>query len=231
METLGHYAQRSDEPPSEPLSEFPQMKLDVDLPLGSQVYSYLRELLRTERLKPGSAIQTGTLAQQIGISKTPLRDALIKLQTEGFLKILPQRGVVITSLDAQETTQLIQILGGLESKAMMLAFPHLTAAHVRRMTAINKQLFELIDSDLSAYRQYNELNIAFHDVFLDVCGNELMVKQIRTYKERLYHFPGRDLGLAWRQRNADEHHSLIRLIREGRAQEAADFMRDVHWDL
>lgn len=216
---------------SERMKVFPRMKLNGDLPLGSQVYSYLRELLRTGSLKPGSAIQTGTLAEQMGVSKTPLRDALIKLQTEGFLKILPQRGVVINSLDAEEVRQLIQILGGLESKAMMLAVPHLTTAHLRRMNDINQQLYELIESGQSAYRQYNKLNIAFHDVFLDVCGNDLMLKLIRTYKERMYHFPDRDYGASWRQKNADEHQSVIRLIQDGRAQDAADFMRDVHWYL
>jgi DNA-binding GntR family transcriptional regulator len=84
----------------------------------SCILVYLRELLRTDALKPGATIQSGTLARHLGVSKTPLRDALIQLQTEGFLKILPQRGVVINTLDTKELNELIQVLAGLESKAV-----------------------------------------------------------------------------------------------------------------
>ncbi len=207
----------------------PHLDLTTDQPLGSQVYHYLRELLRTEALKPGTSIQTGTLARSLGVSKTPLRDALIQLQTEGFLKILPQRGVVISTLDARELRDLIQVLGGLESKAMMLAFPHLGPEQVGGMKAINASLRDLLPEGRAAYREYNRLNIAFHDVFLERCGNALMLSQIRTLKLRMYHFPDRDYGDAWRKLNCDEHQQIIDFIEKGEDQMAADFMRDVHW--
>lgn len=211
------------------VEEIPPLSLTDDQPLGTQVYKYLRELLRSEHLDPGSSIQTGILARQLGVSKTPLRDALIQLQTEGFLKILPQRGVVINTLDSRELKELIQVLGALESKAMMLAFPRFTATDIREMKRINSALLDLIPQGCAAYRNYNRLNIAFHDVFLDLCANDLMVTQIRTFKERMYHFPDRDYGEIWRSVNAEEHQQIIDFIQEGKAQEAADFLRDAHW--
>lgn len=211
------------------VSEAPFVNLNGDQSLGGQVYKYLRELLRLEKLKPGSLIETGTLARQLGISKTPLRDALIQLQAEGFLKILPQRGVVISTLDASELRQIIQILAGMESKAMMLAAPHITESHIEEMASINKRLYALIHEGSVAYREYNKLNIAFHAVFLNLCGNDLMLTQINTMKERMYHFPDRDYGEVWRRVNADEHQKVMELLKQGLAQEAADFIRDVHW--
>lgn len=203
--------------------------LSGDQPLGTQVYDYLRELLRTDALKPGATIQSGTLARHLGVSKTPLRDALIQLQTEGFLKILPQRGVVINTLNTRELNELIQILAGLESKAMMLAFPRLSANHVTEMQRINERLYGLISNGEETYKQYNKLNIAFHDVFLDACDNNFMVSQIRKYKERMYHFPDRNYGDIWRKKNADEHQQIITFIQDGDDQMAADFLRDIHW--
>ncbi len=221
------------EHPASPLEslgrEMPQLKMNGDQPLGSQVYKYLKEMLRSGGLKPGSSIQTGTLAQQLGISKTPLRDALIQLQAEGFLKILPQRGVVINILDATELAQLVQVLGALESKAMMLAFPRIKSAHIRKMKDINKKLLNLLPERASAYRKYNDLNIEFHDSFVSLCGNDLMLDQIRTFKERMYHFPDRDYGDTWRQVNIEEHEQLIKYIEGGKARDAADFIRDIHW--
>lgn len=205
------------------------LDLDGDQPLGSQVYNYLRELLRTEKLKPGTCIQTGTLAKQLGVSKTPLRDALIQLQAEGFLKIRPQRGVIINTLGEKELTELTQVLGGLESKAMMLAFPRITKAKIAEMRRINERLFQLLPHGKDKYKEYNKLNIAFHDVFLDVCSNEFMVNQIRNLKERMYHFPDRDYGDVWRNLNVKEHEKIIAYIEEGDDQMAADFLRDIHW--
>lgn len=199
------------------------------MPLGSRVYDYLREQLRSHVLRPGSTIQTSALAKTLGVSKTPLRDALMQLQAEGFLRILPQRGVVINTLDARELKELIQVLGGLESQAMMLAFHRLGQDELDRMTEINNRLIRLLPQGGSAYLEYNELNIAFHDVFMSACGNRLLIDQIRHLKERMYHFPDRDYGDRWRLVNTEEHKTIIQAISDGQAQYAADFMRDVHW--
>lgn len=207
--------------------------LNVALPatssLGTRVYEFLREQLRSEKLKPGTEIQTAELAKILGVSKTPLRDALIQLQSEGFLRILPQKGVIINSLDAKALQELIQVLGALESQALMLAFPKLGEREIAFMSEINGQLLDLLPKGASAYLEYNKLNIAFHDVFLNVCGNKFIVDQIRLLKDRMYHFPDRDYGDRWRSVNVEEHQILIKSIIEGEALYAASFMRDVHW--
>lgn len=205
------------------------INLDDGRPLGGQVYLHLREMLRAGSLKPGSFIPTGQLAKELGISKTPLRDALIQLQAEGFLKILPQRGVAVVSLNSQQLLQIIQILGALESKAMMLSFDKLTERHLARMKEINDRLFELCSAGDAAYVEYNKLNIDFHNVFVVPCGNSLMIAQIRNLKERMYNFPDKDYGEFWRRANAKEHQELLTFIESGEKRNAADFMRDVHW--
>lgn len=207
----------------------PRLSFSNGMPLGGQVYRYLRELLRREVLKPGASVQTAALANQLGVSKTPLRDALIQLQTEGFLNILPQRGVVISTLDERALKEIVEVLGGLESKLISVTMPRITTRHIDEMREINKQLFDLLPEGKAAYRSYNKLNIAFHDVFVRLCDNELMVHQIRNLKERMYHFPDRDYGDAWRRMNAEEHEQIIELIELGATQDVADFMRDIHW--
>ncbi len=201
----------------------------ANTPLGNRVYEFLREQLRTQNLKPGSEILTGELAKALGVSKTPLRDALIQLKSEGFLQILPQRGVVINTLDAHELKELIQVLGGLESQAIKLAFPKLGKREVAQMSKINAQLADLLSQGSAAYREYNQLNIAFHDVFLDACENGFLVDQIRLLKDRMYHFPDRDYGDRWRRVNVEEHQVIIQSVKDGDDQFAASFLRDVHW--
>jgi DNA-binding GntR family transcriptional regulator len=198
-------------------------------PLGNRVYEFLREQLRSQALKPGSEIQTGELAKALGVSKTPLRDALIQLKSEGFLQILPQRGVVINSLGAGELKELVQVLGGLESQALKLAFPHLNEPQVAQMTEINARLIALLPQRSAVYREYNRLNIEFHDVYLDACGNTLLIDQIQLLKDRMYHFPDKDYGDRWRRVNTEEHQVIIQAIVDRDEQFAASYMRDVHW--
>ncbi|MCK7480204.1 MAG: FCD domain-containing protein [Candidatus Moduliflexus flocculans] len=77
---------------------------------------------------------------------------------------------------------------------------------------------------------YYEKNLAFHNTFLNLCGNESLVKTVNNLKKRLYDFP-RVSGFVkeWEESSILEHQALIDLIRTGRSQAAANHIRDVHW--
>ena len=79
--------------------------------LRTQVYEYLREELKTERLKSGMFISINNLAEKLGITRTPLRDALLQLQAEGFVTFLPQRGIKINKLSQRDIEDIYEMLG------------------------------------------------------------------------------------------------------------------------
>jgi len=68
--------------------------------LREQVYEYLRDEINNRKLLPGTTINLNEISQQLGISKTPLRDAIIQLEIEGFVTILPRRGVTVKKINA-----------------------------------------------------------------------------------------------------------------------------------
>ncbi len=70
--------------------------------LREQVYEYLRDEIHNRKLLPGATININEISQQLGISKTPLRDAIIQLEIEGFVTILPRRGVTVKKLTLRE---------------------------------------------------------------------------------------------------------------------------------
>jgi len=76
--------------------------------LREQVYEYLRKQMSLGIMVPGSVINIGEIAQQLGISKTPLRDALIHLEVEGFVSILPRRGVVVNTLGMEDVSEVVK---------------------------------------------------------------------------------------------------------------------------
>ena len=87
--------------------------------LRTQVYEFLRTELKEENLQPGMFISINQLIVQLGISRTPLRDALLQLQTEGFVTFLPQRGIRINELSQQDIEDFYEMLGALDSRALL----------------------------------------------------------------------------------------------------------------
>jgi DNA-binding GntR family transcriptional regulator len=196
--------------------------------LKEQVYEYLREQMRKGEILPGSAIDMEETSKKLGVSKTPLRDALLQLEAEGFVTILPRRMVVVNALTERDIRDYYEIIGALESMALLKAFGALKPAEVDRMQALNdgmRQALAANDFDL-----YYEKNLAFHDVFLGLCGNLSLVRTVNTLKKRLYDFP-RVKGFVkeWEESSTVEHQALIDLVRQGRGQDAANHVRDVHW--
>ena len=79
--------------------------------LRTQVYEHLREKLKNQNIKPGSFVTINQLSSQLGINRTPLRDALLQLQVEGFVTFLPQRGIQINELSRKDLEDIYEILG------------------------------------------------------------------------------------------------------------------------
>jgi DNA-binding GntR family transcriptional regulator len=196
--------------------------------LKEQVYDFLREQLRLGALKPGSPINTVETAAKLGVSRTPLRDALIQLEMEDFVSILPRRGVIVRPLTLREIREYYQIIGTLESLAVLVSFESSDCAGIpemRRAVAGMKRALENDDFD-----RYYRINLRFHDVYLAPCGNRKLIQIVNTLKSRLYDFPRqREFVKEWELRSIQEHERFVELLAEGRSREAAKFVRDVHW--
>jgi DNA-binding GntR family transcriptional regulator len=196
--------------------------------LKEQVYEYLREQMRTGAILPGSVIDMEETSAKLGVSKTPLRDALLQLEMEDFVSILPRRKVVVNVLTEEDVRNYYDILGALESVALLKAFDRIRPSDVDSMQALNNGMKTAIAAD--NFDLYYEKNLAFHNTFLGLCGNMSLVKIVNTMKKRLYDFP-RSKGFVkeWEEASIGEHQALIDLIKQGKRLEAADHIRDVHW--
>src|SRR5512136_3202318 len=87
--------------------------------LKEQVYEYLREQMRHGHILPGSVIDMEETSRRLGVSKTPLRDALLQLEMEDFVSILPRRKVVVNVLTEEDIRNYYDIIGALESVALL----------------------------------------------------------------------------------------------------------------
>jgi len=195
--------------------------------LRSQVYEYLREALRKGKMKPGMFISINQVVKELGMSRTPLRDALLQLQTEGFVTFLPQRGIRINTIDDSDLVDIYEMLGALDSRALLSVCGKIGSREVAKMKKINEQMLKVIHK--KKFDRYFELNRDFHNVYLDLSTNKPLLNQVNILRQRLFEFGAK---VDWLEKVPQllytEHLTMIDLIETGRCREAAEFMRDVH---
>jgi len=201
-------------------------KLKV-LSLGEQVYKYLREQMNRGEFLPGSTINIGKIADQLGISKTPLRDALILLEMEGFVTILPRRGVRVNGLTLKDVKNAYELVGPLEAAIVQNCFERITPAHIEQMEILNEKMLRKIEEN--DFERFFQSNLEFHNVYVDLSDNELIKKTILPVKQHLYDFPTKIYIREWERRNCGEHIDFINCLKKGDPKGAASVLVDVHW--
>lgn len=210
------------------------IKTDAGLDLRSlreQVYEFLRGKMQTGKIAPGSFIKLQSISQHLGVSKTPLRDAIIQLECEGFVTILPRRGVLVNELTLNEIKNVLEIVGALESAVVVTVFDRIKSVHLKKMEQLNQRMRAQLETSgrYQFDQEYYQLNITFHDVFLNLSENRSLKRIIMPIKQRLYDFPRPSYIIEWELANCDEHDQLIQFINTGEKEKAADLWRNRHW--
>jgi len=196
--------------------------------LKEQVYDYLRGQMQKGKLSPGSILDLEETCRRLGVSKTPLREALLQLEMEDFVTIRPRRAVVVNRLSGRGIKDIYQVIGALEGRALEASFPRLRTVQVRDLERLVGQMAKAIAAN--DFDAYYDRNLRFHDIYLQPCGNEKLLGILRTLKKRLYDFPRPARFIKeWEVASIAEHRKLVRLIRQGKKREAVRFVQEVHW--
>lgn len=195
--------------------------------LSDQVYDYLRKEMNEGGLIPGSTINIGEIAQKLGISKTPLRDALIHLEIEGFVTILPRRGVKVNELTLADIKNAYDAIGLIEASIVSEGFDRITPAHINIMEELNRAMIRNIEND--EFSTLFKDNLEFHQVYLDISDNTMLKDFIYPIKHRLYDFPRKNYLKKWELRNSMEHQQVIDCLKAEDPAGAARILKDVHW--
>ena len=197
--------------------------------LRTQVYEYLSRELRKETLKPGMFVSMNQIMKHLGISRTPLRDALLQLQCEGFVTFLPQRGIRINELTQKDIENMYEMLGALDSRVLLAVFDKIGAREIERMKQINDEMKKSLDA--KNFIRYWNKNMAFHNMYLNLSSNDLILYHINILRRRLFEFNKKYWSLRRKRVIVREHETMIALIEKGDAIGAVEFMRDEHTNL
>ena len=146
-------------------------------PLHEETVDRMRDLIVQGRLPPGERLNERVLCEQLGISRTPLREAIKLLATEGLVDLLPNRGAIVSRIDAARLAETLHVMGALEGLAGELACRHASAEGIARIRALHqKMLIRYERGDLQGYFQYNQ---AIHLGLVEASGNAILANAYR----------------------------------------------------
>ena len=196
--------------------------------LREQVYDDLRAEMARGGLQPGGFLDLNELATRLGVSRTPLREALLHLESQGFVTVLPRRGFRLNALTPDDVRHFYEIIGALEAAALRSVGPSLGPADFIRMRQLDAAMADAVAA--RDFDRYYEANLAFHDVYLQRSDNARLVSQVHLLKQRLYDWPRREsMVQAWEQHSVVEHEDFLALLERGAIGEAAAHLQNVHW--
>jgi len=159
------------------------MKLKKNRTLREQIVSSLRESIIRGDLSPGQKITEPELAEKLGISRTPIREAFRQLESEGYLTVIPRRGAVVSSVSKKEIQDFFELKSLLEGYASRKAAPKIVERDIARLIRINDQLEVLArEKDVPAFFKKNN---EFHSMLISFCGNDKLLEiwsnQVRRF--------------------------------------------------
>lgn len=185
----------------------------------------LLQELQSGRLKPGSRINEREIADALGVSRTPLREALLQLEFEGFVEASPNKGFSVTQPTPGTIRDLYEVVGSLEGLALRMAgVPNAT---------ILARILEL-DGERAGERDLGrmiELDASWHDTLLSGCANRQLLEVLHLLKSRLYRFEWDFMGDPEHVDSClEQHRHIIAALREGDLETGARRL-EKHWHL
>jgi DNA-binding GntR family transcriptional regulator len=195
--------------------------------LMDEAYRALKQAIRGNSLPPGFQGSEQELATRLGMSRTPVHEAVLRLQEEGMLRILPKRGVVVCALSPDDMREIYEVAIALESVAaeLIAALPEAQRGPIAdELDALNRAMrASLRAGDLDAWAEADD---AFHRTLVERCNNGRIARMARTIRDQSHR--ARMLTLRMRAkptRSLADHQAIIAAIRSGEVGAAHDAAR------
>lgn len=201
------------------------IKLDSYKPLREIVFETLREAIIQGRLGPGERLMEVQLADEMGVSRTPVREAIRKLELEGFVVMIPRKGAYVASYSVKDIVDVFEVRAALEGLAAGLAAERVTPEELEEMERAVLQIYEVShgnDLDILVAKDTD-----FHDLIYKASRNQRLVQIVTHLKEQIQRFRTTSLAVPGRSKDAvEEHRSIVEAISDRNVELASNLARE-----
>jgi DNA-binding GntR family transcriptional regulator len=162
------------------------LNMNAYLPLRDVVFNTLREAILKGDLKPGERLMELQLASKLGVSRTPIREAIRMLEQEGLAVTTPRKGAEVAKMTLKDMEDVLEIRDALDELAVRIACQKISDEQLKQLEDM-KELFEK-STQTGNVKKIAEADVTFHDVIYEATGNPKLVTLLNNLREQIYRY-------------------------------------------
>jgi len=167
------------------------LNMNEYLPLRDVVFNTLRKAILTGNIKPGERLMEVQLASMLGVSRTPIREAIHKLELEGLVELLPRRGAQVAKISEKSLKDVLEVRRALDVLIAELACERITKEQIKELEEA-KVMFEKAVSNAEKNNvetaELANADIAFHNIIMEATGNDRLLSLVNNLAEQMYRY-------------------------------------------
>ena len=196
-----------------------QIQMNDFLPLRDVVFNTLRQAILTGDLKPGERLMEIHLANKLGVSRTPIREAIRKLELEGLVTMIPRRGAEVAQITEKSMNDVLEVRRSMDALCVELACERISAQELEALDKACDDFAEAVKT--KDIRKIAQADVALHDIIVQATGNRRLVQLINNLSEQMYRYRFEYLKDTTRHQSLiAEHRMICEGIREKNKEEA-----------
>lgn len=200
------------------------MALDEYLPLRDVVFNTLRDAILKGELEPGERLMEVALAQKLGVSRTPIREAIRKLELEGLVKMTPRKGAEVAQITRKDLSDVLEVRRHLEELAVELSCRKATDTELEELRRCQEEFKHKIEYD--DLTEMAVADVALHDVIYKTTGNNRLIQILNNLREQMYRYRLEYIKDEHKRKVlVDEHQALIEAISARNVEAAKEAIR------
>ena len=197
-------------------------------PLREMVYEELKMQILTGAIIPGTRMMEVELAEEMGVSRTPIREAIRKLEKEGLVTIEPRRGAYASMISTEDMVEILEVRQDLEGLAAFFAAERMQPAQLDELKEVSSNYNEAVTR--GSMEDMIKYDTRFHRIIVDSCHNKILVQMIEQLQELVLRFRYIYYDNFKRAENMPEEHEAILKAIESKDANLAREAADVHID-
>ena len=195
------------------------------LPLRDVVFQTLRQAILRGELEPGERLMEIHLANRLGVSRTPIREAIRKLELEGLVVMIPRRGAIVASITEKDLKDVLEVRRTLEIMAGEMACDRITPELLEQLKSAGEEFRRL--KDTNDFTSLAEVDVKFHDIIYAATDNQRLITILNNLREQMYRYRLEYIkDEDKRQILLIEHEKILRALRGRHLAEARAAVRE-----
>lgn len=202
-----------------------KVNMNEYLPLRDVVFNTLRQAILKGELAPGERLMEIQLAERLGVSRTPIREAIRKLELEGLVLMIPRKGAEVAKISEKSLRDVLEVRRSLEELAIELACQRMTPEDIDELEKKQEEFQAAITN--GKVMEIAETDEAYHDVIYKGTCNDRLVQMINNLREQMYRYRLEYIkDEDKRQVLLKEHENILRAVKLRKTEEAKEAMRE-----